>query len=324
MNDSANMHGAFITSKNTVKLVADTHRAMADFMGTDDPDEIIIGASTTALSFHLSRSIFRDFKEGDEIIVTRMDHEGNISPWLEAAADKGVKVNWLDFNEDSWQLEVDDLKTLLNERTKFVSLNYASNMTGMINDIKSLTAAAQAVGAVVYVDAVQYAPHGLLDVHALGCDFLTCSSYKFFGPHLGIVWGKKQRLIEMHAYKCRTVGDLDFPTKFTPGTPSFEAISGLLATINYYDWLGEEVGVTGTRRDKIAAAFEASGAYEETLTKKLIEGLKEIDGVEIIGSTTENQISQHVPTVSIIHKIGKTTRDCYGTCGEEYIRLARS
>ena len=299
---NANLGGMFRTSDYSGKVVEDAHQAMADFLGTDDAGEIVIGQTATNLGFHMSRSIARDFKPGDEIIVTRMDHEGNVSPWLEIAADKGCVIKWLEFSTDSWKIEVNDLKALLSDKTKLLALNYASNMTGMINDVKSLTAAAKEVGALVYVDAVQYAPHGLTSVQELGCDFLVCSSYKFFGPHLGVLWGRRDLLENMHAYKVRCA-PTEIPSKFETGTPAIELLAGLTATIDYYAWVGEEVGAdkNASRRKKIEMAMDASLQYEEDITKALIDGLMAIDGITIYGATGHNQLKERVPTVSFTH-----------------------
>lgn len=302
INDNANLGGHFITSKSAGKIVSDAHKAMADFLGADNKDEIIIGASTTTLAFHMSRSICRDFAPGDEIIVTKMDHEGNVSPWLEIAEDLNLKVRWLEFSSSSWQIEVDSLKKLITDRTRLLAVNYASNLTGMINDVKSLIAEAKKSNILTYVDAVQFAPHGITNVKELGCDFLTCSSYKFFGPHLGILWGKMEHLKAMHSYKCRTVDENDFPTKFETGTPAIELLAGLVATVNYYISLGEDLGASGSNRNKIETAFKATLVYEENLAKRLIAGLKVIDGIEIFGGVSDNQLKNRVPTVSFRHK----------------------
>ena len=182
LNDCSNLGGHFSTSVASDQVVTTAYQDMADFLGAESASEIVIGQSMTSLTFHLSRSICHDFEAGDEIVVTRMDHEGNIGPWLEIAKDQGLTIRWLDFNRESWQIETEALEAILTERTKLVCLNYASNLTGSINDIAALSRIAQSAGAKVFVDAVQLAPHHLVDVKRLGCDFLTCSSYKFFGP----------------------------------------------------------------------------------------------------------------------------------------------
>ncbi len=298
LNDCANLGGHFSTSIASDRIVETAHRDMADFLGADTAKEIIIGQSMTSLTFHLSRSICRGFAAGDEIVITRMDHEGNIGPWLEIAKDKGLTIRWLDFNRETWQIETEALEAILTERTKLVCLNYSSNLTGSINDIAALTAMARSAGAWVFVDAVQLAPHHLVDVKKLGCDFLACSSYKFFGPHLGILWGKEEILAELHPYKGRCTPD-DLPGRFELGTPQNELLAGLSATVDYFASLGNG----NSRREKIAAAYRACIDYEEPLTNKLIDGLSAVSGIEIFGITNPNRVHERVPTVSIRHNV---------------------
>ncbi|MBL4767987.1 MAG: cysteine desulfurase-like protein, partial [Rhodobacteraceae bacterium] len=300
LGDFANLGGHFSTSVASDAVVVQAHRDMADFLGADSAEEIIIGQSMTTLTFHMSRSICRDFKPGDEIIITRMDHEGNIGPWLEIAKDKGLKILWLEFNRDSWQIEAEALQAVLSDRTKLVCLNYASNLTGAINNIAALTTIAQDTGALVYVDAVQLAPHHLVDVQKLGCDFLTCSSYKFFGPHLGVLWGKREILAGLHPYKGRCTTD-DLPDRFELGTPQIEMLAGLSATVDYFADFGKTTGKFTSRREQIAAAFDEYRNYEEPLTNTLIDGLQGIPGVEIFGITNPNRVHERVPTVSLRH-----------------------
>ncbi|MFT5006445.1 MAG: cysteine desulfurase family protein (TIGR01976 family) [Paracoccaceae bacterium] len=300
LGDFANLGGHFVTSVASDAVVVQAHRDMADFLGAKSAEEIIIGQSMTTLTFHMSRSICRDFKPGDEIVITRMDHEGNIGPWLEIAKDKGLEIRWLDFDRDSWQIEPKALQAVLSERTKLVSLNYASNLTGAINNIAALTAVAQDAGALVYVDAVQLAPHHLVDVQKLGCDFLVCSSYKFFGPHLGILWGKRDILAGLHPYKGRCTADV-LPDRFELGTPQIEMLAGLSATVDYFADFGKTVGNFTNRRDQIAAAYDEYRNYEEPLTNTLIDGLQAIPGVEIFGITNPNRVQERVPTVSLRH-----------------------
>lgn len=301
LETNANLGGHFTTTKLAVDVVANAHQAMADFLGARSAREIIIGANMTTLTFHLSRSIARNWKPGDEIIVTKMDHEGNVSPWLAIAADKGVNVKFLPFDKETWQIEAKDLKALLTDRTRLVALNYASNLTGSINDVKALTEVAHEAGALVYVDAVQFTPHRLVAVQALGCDFLACSAYKFFGPHLGIVWGCEEILEGLEAYKCRC-SDNGLPQRFETGTPQIELLAGLSATVDYFAWLGGEMGSAGSKRERIAAAYKASVDHEEPLANQLIAGLQEIDGITIAGITNPNRANHRVPTVSFRHK----------------------
>ncbi|NUS18800.1 MAG: cysteine desulfurase-like protein, partial [Mesorhizobium sp.] len=236
-------------------------------------------------------------KPGGEIIVTRMDHEGNVSPWLQLAEDLGLVVRFLPFDEQSWQVEEAALKALLSEKTRLVALNYASNLTGSINRVQALTAAAKQAGALVYVDAVQFAPHGLIDVQALGCDFLICSAYKFFGPHMGILWGRRDVIDGLKPYKCRCSSN-GLPERFELGTPQIELMAGLTAAIDYFADLGAAAGESGSRRQRIAKAFEVSIAYENALAWQLIEGLSDIDGLVIRGIADPQRLAERVPTVS--------------------------
>ncbi len=304
VESNANLGGCFPTSRAADTVVEEAHRAMADFLGAESPEEIVIGANMTSLNFHLSRSLCRDFAPGDEILVTRMDHEGDVAPWLEIAADKGLEIRWLPFSRESWCLEPQDLEAALTPRTRLVALNHASNLLGTVNDIAALTAIAKRAGALVVVDAVQSAPHRPIDVREIGCDLLLCSSYKFFGPHLGIAWGRKALLEELHAYKCRCVGE-ELPVKFETGTPQIELLAGLTATVDYFAWLGEACGATGTRREKIATAYAVMEDHEAALTRQLLAGLKDIPGIEVLGVSNPNETARRVPTVSIRHATRK-------------------
>ena len=299
VHSNANLGGFFKTTKAADQIVLDAHQAMADFLGGRE-EEIIIGPNMTTLTYHMSRTLGRNWQVGDEIIVTRMDHEGDVSPWLQIAEDKGMVVRWLPFNQESWRIEEEDLQALLNEKTKLLALNYASNLTGSINDVQKLTSIAKAAGALVYVDAVQFAPHGLIDVSKIGCDFLACSAYKFFGPHIGVLWGRKALLENTEAYKCRC-SSTALPEKFEIGTPQVELHAGLTATVSYYEDLGRQLGAQGSSRDAIAQAFEGATFYERDLMTKLISGLSALPGVSIHGITNSNRMSERVPTVSFTH-----------------------
>ena len=300
LNDNSNSGGAFITSQKTDEVWRSAHEDMALFLGAKSAAEIIIGQSMTSLTFHLSRSICHDFQPGDQIVLTRMEHEGNVGPWLEIAKDKELEIRWVDFNRETWQVEPDDLAAQLTERTRLVALNYASNMTGSINDIAALAKIAKDAGALVFVDAVQLTPHHLVDVQALGCDFLACSSYKFFGPHLGIVWGRHDLLSSIYPYKGRCVSDAS-PDRHETGTPQYELLAGLSATVRYFETLGGMLGGQGNRRALIEHAYAASRSYEEPLTNTLIAGLEDIPGITVYGITNPNRIGERVPTVSIRH-----------------------
>jgi cysteine desulfurase family protein (TIGR01976 family) len=245
----------------------------------------------------LLRTLARSWKEGDEIVVTRMDHEGNVGPWVQAAEDRGADIRRVPFSVDSWQVEPDALKAAVNEKTKLVALSYASNLTGSVNRVKELTAIARDAGALVYVDAVQFAPHGAIDVADIGCDFLACSAYKFFGPHLGIVWGRREALEALTPYKLVCSAN-ELPGRFETGTPQIELLAGLTATVDHFAELGEMTGASGSRRDKIVAAYAAATAHENPLAQRLIDGICDIDGLRIHGITDAARLAERVPTVS--------------------------
>jgi cysteine desulfurase family protein (TIGR01976 family) len=285
------------TSVEVDALYEDAVNAMADFLGTRDPGEVLIGANMTTLTYQLSRSLAHQFSPGDEIIISRMEHEGNVSPWLQMAEDNDLVVKWLEFNRESWHTEPALLAPLLTERTRLLALNYASNLTGGVNDVKALTKMAQDAGAIVYVDAVQYASHRLIDVKDLNCDFLACSPYKFYGPHLGVVYGKRERLESLRAYKHRCASE-ELPFRFSLGTPAFELIAGLMGTLEYFQWLAGETGVTGERRQQFAGAYAAMGAHEDALSEQLLAGLVAIPGLTMQGAST---LTQRVATFSFTH-----------------------
>ncbi len=297
---ASNLGGAFEASRRADAIYDAAHDAMADLLGAASGREIVIGQSMSMLTFQISRSLGRGWQPGDEVIVTRMDHEGNVSPWLRLAEERGLTVRWLPFNRETWRIEPEDLKPLLNERTRLLALNYASNLTGSINDVAALTALAKAAGALVYVDAVQFAPHGLVDVGALGCDFLVCSAYKFFGPHLGVLWGREAILADLYPYAVRCAPQ-ELPGRHEIGTPQTELFAGLVAAADYLAWLGAETGSGGTRRQRIAGAYAAATAYEMPLAQDLIDGLRAIPGLKVQGITNSNRLHQRVPTVSVVH-----------------------
>jgi cysteine desulfurase family protein (TIGR01976 family) len=299
-NAASNLSGAFEASRRADAIYDAAHEAMADLLGAASGREIVIGQSMSMLTFQISRSLARGWQAGDEIIVTRMDHEGNVSPWLQVTEERGLTVRWLPFNRETWRIEAEDLAALLTPRTRLLALNYASNLTGSINPVAELTRLAKAAGALVYVDAVQFAPHGLVDVAALGCDFLACSSYKFFGPHLGVLWGRETILADLHPYAVRCAPK-ELPGRHEVGTPQTELFAGLAAVADYLAWLGAETGATGTRRQRIAGAYATAAAYEMPLAQDLIDGLREIPQLRVQGIANSNRLHERVPTVSITH-----------------------
>jgi cysteine desulfurase family protein (TIGR01976 family) len=228
-----------------------------------------------------------------------MDHEGNVAPWLQLADDLGLVIRKLAFDKDSWQIEIDALATLISDRTKVLALNYSSNLTGSINQVKELVAVARAAGVLTYVDAVQFAPHGFVDVREIDCDFLTCSAYKYFGPHMGVLYGRRSVLEALDPYKCRCSTN-ELPYRFETGTPQIELVAGLTASIDHFSNLGGEIGNNGSRRERIKQSFESSVAHEGILVRQLIDGLMAIKGISIQGITDPALVSQRVPTVSFV------------------------
>lgn len=309
LHNNANHGGAFRTSIDSDEVLHEAHSAMADMLNANSPDEIIFGANMTTLTFSVSRSLGRWLKPGDEIVVTRLDHDADITPWTMMAEDRGVVVRWVDVREEDCTLDMADFESQINERTKIVACGYASNAVGTINDIQNVIGMAHAVKALVFVDAVQYAPHGPIDVQKLDCDLLACSAYKFFGPHTGMVYGKYDLLDRLQAYKVRPA-DNKPPYKFETGTQNHEGLAGTLGAVEYLAWLGEEFGrdhesqfsgMSG-RRLKVHAGMAASLLYERQLSERLINGLSQIPNLKIWGITNLNQLDRRVPTVSFTLK----------------------
>jgi len=307
INSNANLGGPFETSIRAGEVFDEAHQAMADFVNANSPREIIFGQNMTSLTFHISRSIGLLFNKGDEIILTRIEHDANVSPWLLMARDHGLTVKWLPFNTDTYEFDVNKLDDLLSERTRLVCLNHASNMTGTISDVKTLTDKAHAAGALVYIDSVQYAPHGIIDVQKIGCDFLVCSPYKFFGPHMGVLWGREAVLKSLEPYKVRPAGS-DLPDCFEIGTLSHEAMAGVSATVDYFAWAGETLAddsyrdrfntAANERRRNVCAGMQFLCDYELPLTRHLIEGLQALPGVTVHGITDAKAMDRRVPTIS--------------------------
>jgi cysteine desulfurase family protein (TIGR01976 family) len=303
---NANHGGEFGTSRKSDATSAQARQAMADFLHAARPEEIVFGPNMTTLTFHISRSLARTLSPGDEIVVTRLDHDANVAPWLMIAEDRGCIVRWVDFHEDDCTLDMEDMARQITDRTKIVAVGYASNAVGTINDVRRAIALAHQVGAICFVDAVQYAPHRPIDVQALDCDFLACSAYKFFGPHLGILYGKYDLLDKLPAYKVRPADNLP-PEKFETGTQSFEAIAGTLGALEYLTWVGETFGADYAaeyqdsyqgRARALKQAMAAITAYELELNHSLLEGLGSISGLHIRGITSPHHLEQRVPTFS--------------------------
>lgn len=290
---TANSGGAFATSRAVDALSEDAHAAMADLLG-GQADEIAFGPNMTSLTLAAARALARDWQAGDNLVVSRLDHDANVAPWLAVAADKAMAVRWLDFLPETGRLDYPALPALLDDRTRVVAVGAASNALGTLNDIPAIVATVRAhSNALVYVDAVQSVPHVPTDVAALGCDFLACSPYKFFGPHQGVLWGRAAHWARLEAYKVRPAGNAG-AHRLETGTPSFEGQAGVLGTIAYLDWLGGEVDPgANSRRARLLAAMRASAVYEEELGERLLAGLARIKGLRLSGPPT---MAGRVPT----------------------------
>lgn len=297
---NANTHGVFATSRLSDETIDYARQAAADLLGAA-PDEVVFGNNMTTLTFMLGRSLAAEFGPDDEIVVTRLDHDANVWPWVMLAEDTGAQICWADVDMETCTLDMDHVKSLINERTRLVAVGYASNAVGTINDVKTIIGWAKAAGAYSYIDAVQYAPHALIDVKALDCDFLACSAYKFFGPHVGMLYGKREHLQRLRAYRVRPAGE-ELPGKWETGTKNHEGLAGTAAAIDYIAGLGVTYGgalSTASRRAKLAAAWKVVGEYEYLLIDRLISGLKAIPTVRIYGITARLDWEKRVATVSI-------------------------
>ena len=321
IESNANHKGAFPTSQASDRIIDESRQAMADFLNARHSQEIIFGPNMTTLAFMLSRSLVNEFVPQDEIIVTRLDHDANIAPWTMIAEERGCKIHWLDFDVEDCTLRLDQYENLLNERTKFVAVGYASNAVGTINPVKQIVKLAHDAGAQCFIDAVQYAPHGPIDVRDLDCDFLAVSAYKVFGPHIGVLYGKMEHLERLKAYKVRPASS-DPPGRFETGTQNHEGIAGTLGAFEYLALLDDthhpEVGTPSQGTPRFEYAMRVIQSYESTLTRPLIETLSAIPGVRIWGITDECDFEHRVPTVSFTLE-GWHPRDIASSLGKRGI-----
>ena len=299
--DNANTGGAYATSRHTDAMIAEARAAMADFLHCG-ADEVAFGPNMTTLTFAMSRAIGRELKQGDEILVTRLDHDANVSPWLAMAEDRGITVRWAEIHDEDCTLDMADLASKINKKTKLVAVGYASNAVGTINPVKEIVRLAHAVGALVYVDAVHYAPHGLIDVAALDCDFLACSTYKFFGPHMGVLYGKREHLKRVRPYKVRPNTNA-IPNCWEWGTLNHECIAGITACVEYIADLGRSFArlrsEVAPRRAAIEAAYEVIHEHERSLMERLMAGLVKIPGAKIYGITDPAQFHERCGTLAV-------------------------
>lgn len=292
---NANHGGVFATSQRTDALLAQTRAMAAAFLNASSPDEVVFGANMTTLTFAVSRAIARELKPGDEILVSRLEHDANVAPWL-ALQERGITVRVADIAVPTGNLDMEDLRRQLTPRTRLVALTHASNVIGTIPPMRQVADIAHAAGAWFWVDAVHYAPHGPIDVQAIDCDFLVCSAYKFYGPHLGLLYGRSPVLDPLRPYKVRPASDHG-PWRWETGTQNHEGLAGLLGAFEYLAGLAPEG--TASPRQRLLAAMDRITMHERALVARLLDGLRYIPGVEVYGITDPNRLGQRVPTVSI-------------------------
>jgi len=300
---NANEHGLFLTSRRSDGIIAQARQAVADFINARSANEIVFGANMTTLTLHLARALGRSLNPGDEIVVTRLDHDANIAPWL-FLKEKGAVIRWLEFSPGDCTLDLGALEKSINEKTKIVAVGYASNAFGTINDVPRIIAAAKKVGALTFVDAVHYAPHRAIDVQLLDCDFLACSPYKFYGPHSGVLYGKRETLERLRPYKVRPASDA-VPDNFETGTKNHEGIAGVAAAIDFLAALGRDFdqghvpgleAYAAGRRRWLKQALAAIMAHEVRLFSRLLEGLLAFPGLRVYGITDPRRFSERTPT----------------------------
>ena len=290
VNHNANHGGEFATSRENDAIMVRTQKLLAAFLNAPDPDSIIFGANMTTLTFAFSRALATRWQPGDEIMVTRLDHDANVSPWVRAARDRGITVQHVGIHPEDCTLDLDDFKRKLSSKTKLVAVGCASNAVGTRNPVQEIVRLAHAAGSLVFLDAVHLAPHAQIDVQKWGCDFLACSAYKFFGPHVGILWGRRKLLEELPAYKVRPAAET-LPDRWMTGTQNFECIAGVGAALEYLFSLNEG-----------RSPFAAIEEYERGIGARLLAGLGELPGVKIWGITDPKRLHERVPTVSFTHQ----------------------
>jgi cysteine desulfurase family protein (TIGR01976 family) len=298
---NANHGGRFATSRESDWMLDQSHRALADLLGASDPATIVFGANMTTMTFALSRALARTWRAGDEIIVTHLDHDANVTPWVLAARDAGTSVFHVPIRSEDCTLDLPALYGRLSSRTKLVAVGCASNAVGTVNPVAEICRASHAAGALVFLDAVHFAPHALIDVAGWDADFVVCSAYKFFGPHVGVLWGRQELMERIAPYKLRPAPN-DLPGRWMTGTQNHECIAGTMAAVDYLASIGRSLvpGVS-TRREALTIAFSAIGRYESELTGALLRGLSDLPQVRVWGIRDTNRMSERLPTVSFTH-----------------------
>jgi cysteine desulfurase family protein (TIGR01976 family) len=325
---NANHGGAFAGSRASDAILEEARRACADFLNAPRPEEIVFGPNMTTLTLGLARSLASRLEPGDSIVVTRLDHDANIAPWTQVAEERGASVRWVDFDPGNGTLRLDTLASALAHQPKLVAVGYASNALGTLNPVREIIDMARAAGALTFIDAVHYAPHGPIDVQDVKCDFLAASVYKFFGPHVGILYGRYDLLDELRAYKVRPAPDTP-PGKYETGTQSHEGIAGTLGALEYLEWLGETFGTQyaepyagrfSGRRLRLKQAMAAIGAYETGLCRALLDCLLVVPGLRLYGLADSGRLAERVPTFSF-NLDGWTPRQLAEHLGEAGIRV---
>jgi cysteine desulfurase family protein (TIGR01976 family) len=300
---NANHGGAFLTSIESDKVTDNAHRAAADLLNAPSSEEIVFGQNMTSLTFHLSRAFARTLRPGETVVLTRLDHDANVRPWVLAARDAGIEVHFVDVNPEDCTLDQEDLAKKLQGRPRLLALTCASNAVGTKPNVKAIIRQAHAAGALVYLDAVHYAPHGVIDVRDWDCDFLACSAYKFFGPHVGILWGRRELLETLPAYKVKPSSD-SLPGRWMTGTQNHEGLAGVTAAVDYLASLGEGLN----RRERLVSAMKAIQAYESSLLVPLLNGLAERRRFRVWGLRNDKELVNRAPTVSF-STVDRTSRE---------------
>ncbi len=314
---NGNTGGLFATSLENEAMQARALQAASDFVGGDDPALITYGPSMTTLVFSLSRALSRTWKAGDEVVVTSLDHDANVSPWVIAARDAGATVRTVGIRAEDCTIDLDDYRAALGPKTRFVAFASAANATGTLNPVREMVELAHRAGALVFIDAVHSAPHLLTDVTAWNCDFLACSPYKFFGPHSGLLWGRRELLESLPVDKLRPSTD-ELPGRWCWGTNNFEAIAGAMAAIDYIAELGRDAGRPADRRAALRQAYETIGRYERGLTLRFLDGLDALPSIKVWGITDRSQLDRRCPTFALTHAT-RTPRDVAGYLAERGI-----
>lgn len=321
--NNANTHGTFMTSHESDHMLERARDAVRDLVGAADAGTVVFGPNMTTLTFSLSRALGRTWRAGDEVVVTRLDHDANVAPWVLAARDAGATVHRIPFHHEDTTLDLEALDRVLSTRTRLVAVGAASNATGTINPIRHICEMAHDHGAEVFVDAVHLAPHALMDVTEWGCDYLACSAYKFFGPHVGVLWGRDEALGAVPAYRVRPAGEA-LPGRWETGTQNHEGIAGTLAAIEYLASLGTKKSDTRAkkngsgkkqRRRALVSAFQAIGRHERGLFRRLLDGLESIPELRVYGITDRGRMAERAPTVSFTHP-RRPPREIATECGK--------